>query len=114
MSTDDQSAPDLAEWAEQALGVEVTPWQRHVLDHIPYERTSVEAFGGGHPTGMVLREFECCRALVWPSWAPGWVRCGSVVTGGRCERYGHESGDFPDFPGLHLADRLGAEENHHA
>lgn len=57
---------------------------------IPYERTSVIAFNGRNPSRLELREFEYCQAMIWPSWAPGWVECGSVLTGGRCEKYGHQ------------------------
>jgi hypothetical protein len=36
-----------------------------------------------------MRMFEFCREKVWPSWAPRWVECGSMLRGGQCEKYGH-------------------------
>jgi hypothetical protein len=56
------------------------------------ERTSVVAFNGKLPR-VDLREFEYCREKVWPSWAPGWVSCGSVLRDGRCEKYGHRQSE---------------------
>lgn len=30
-----------------------------------------------------------CIATIWPSWASGWIRCGSPMRHGRCVQYGH-------------------------
>jgi hypothetical protein len=36
-----------------------------------------------------MRMLTFCREKVWPSWAPGWIECGSMLRGGQCEKYGH-------------------------
>jgi hypothetical protein len=45
--------------------------------------------------GSVDTVRRTCDARIWPSWAPGWVHCGSgIMPDGRCIQYGH-----PDHAG---------------